>query len=535
MGGNPLKKKIFGILIYTILIAATVIPVSSIDTQKPGNFTLQPPIEWEKTYGRELVDWGRCVQQTSDGGYILSGACDRYVYTPCQGYIYLLKIDAMGNIEWQQQYGIIPYENVGQYIQPSSDGGYIIAGFTGYNYHFDAYILKTDSSGAFTWTRTLGLFNYYDDSLSVQQTTDEGYILTGWTGSYGAGSSDVWLIKLNAVGVDEWIQTFGGNGLDGGDCVQQTSDGGYIIAGSTHSFDSGGNGDIWLIKTDANGNELWNKSFGGMYLDTGKYVQQTLDGGYIITGGTSSFSMGNDDVWLIKTDSNGNELWNSTFGGSNWDQGKSIVQTADDGYFITGDYTDPVHEDLELYMIKTDENGNEEWSYIIDHNGETDSGSYGIQTNDGGYIITGETGKYNLAAVDVLLIKLQGTNTPPNKPTINGDSKGKPGIEYHFTFNTIDLEGDDVYYWIDWGDDINSGWIGSYSSGEEVVVGHTWFEKGTYVIRAKAKDGLGAEGDWTTFSVTMPCSYNIPYIQFLMRLLERFPHAFPLLQHLLQY
>ena len=141
-----------------------------------------------------------------------------------------------------------------------------------------------------------------DGSSSVQQTTDGGYIITGGTGSFGNGSSDVWLIKTDSNGNEEWNQTFGGDLGDWGRSVQQTIDGGYIITGDTNY------GDVWLIKTDSNGDEEWNQTFGGESSDYGSSVQQTTDGGYIITGTTESFGNGESDVWLIKTDSEGNTV-----------------------------------------------------------------------------------------------------------------------------------------------------------------------------------------------------------------------------------
>ncbi|UCF49974.1 MAG: hypothetical protein JSU91_00400 [Thermoplasmatales archaeon] len=523
-----MKNKILEVLIFTLLISATFLHVAGLELQKTKNSALRPDIEWEKTYGSSMVDWGRCVQQTSDGGYIITGAYDRNVYSPWWGYIYLLKTDSDGNFEWDQKYGIYQYDNLGNYVQETSDGGYIVAGHTGFTYHIDAYILKTDPLGNYSWIRVLGEFDYADDSLSVQETSDGGYIISGWTGSYSAGSSDAWLIKLNSDGEDEWNKTFGGSMLDTGDSVKETLDGGFVICGRTDSFDSFGNGDAWLIKTDMYGNELWNKSYGGNYLDYGKSVLQTSDGGYVFCGSTYSFGAGNHDAWLVRTDMFGYELWNKTFGGSLWDQANSVVETSDGGYFLTGDYTDPVQGDSEMYLVKTDSDGNEEWSYIIEHEsrGVTDSGSYGIQTNDGGFIATGETGEYNLALVDILLVKLEGSNQAPSAPEINGPVNGKTGVSYEYGFVSIDPDGDDIAeYIVDWDDGSRIEIIfGPFASGEEIALNHTWAKQGSYTITAKAKDINGLVGLKGTFDVSIPRGRMFQNI-LLFRLLGRFIDA----------
>ena len=184
------------------------------------------------------------------------------------------------------------------------------------------------------WNKTFG-GSQDDMALSVQQTSDGGYIVAGETCSYGAGHYDVWLVKTDANGTEQWNKTFGGLGIDWAYSVQQTTDSGYIVAGGTTSYGVG-SWDFWLVKTDANGIKQWDKTFGGTNNEMASSVQQTTDSGYIIAGYTWSYGAGGSDMWLIKTDANGNEQWNKTFGGTDKENALSIQQTANDGYILAG-------------------------------------------------------------------------------------------------------------------------------------------------------------------------------------------------------
>ena len=261
-----------------------------------------------------------------------------------------------------------------------------------------------------SWEKTFGGTDY-DDGRSVQQTNDGGYIICGWTHSYGNGDGDVYLIKTNENGIYQWSQTFGGSSGDGGRIVQQTNDGGYIICGDTESFGNGDR-DIYIIKTDEYGDSLWTKKFGGINKEEGYHIQQTTDGGYIFCGRTESFGnviISKPDIYIVKIDENGIEEWYKTFGGVGWEVGYSIQQTNDGGYIICGDTES--NGNVDVYVIKTDEYGDSLWTQTYGSSGVNwEVGNTIHQTIDGGYFISGQSGSSTNGVIDrdILLIKTDG-------------------------------------------------------------------------------------------------------------------------------
>jgi hypothetical protein len=365
--------------------------------------------KFSKTFGGGSTDRGLSVQQTSDDGYIIAGYTNSYGAGLADAW--LIKTDETGAKQWDKTFGGTEDDKCYS-VQQTIDGGYILTGST-VSYGAGpvaAWLIKVDSSGNEQWNKTYG--GVFDDwGKEVQQTTDNGYIIVGYTYSFGAGSYDVWLIKTDSFGNEQWNKTFGGVSPDHGKSIQQTSDNGYIIAGYTSSFGAG-DADVWLIKTDSSGTEQWSKTFGGSTLDYSDSVQQTNDGGYIIVGGTDSFSISvSPDIWLIKTDSSGSEQWNKTYGGSDWDDGFSVNQTSDSGYIITGLTYSYGAGDKDVWLIMTDSFGNEKWNKTYGSQ-MWDEGDSIHQTSDGGIVITGYT--EGSGGEDVWLIKTNKTGFIPN-------------------------------------------------------------------------------------------------------------------------
>ena len=339
-GGNQIDVGYFGHqtedggFIITGLTKSYAISGSDIwliKTDSQGN------VQWDHTYGGVGEDFGSSVRETENGGFIIVGS-------------YLVKTHSQGSEDW------INEEVSGSAVQITVDGGYIISG----TLSEDISLIKTDLNGNIVWSKTYDGKNF-DEGKSVEQTSDNGFIITGCKDC--DGYSDVILIKTDSAGDTLWTKTFGGLDNDFGNYVQQTTDGGYIITGQTQSYGNGYS-DIWLIKTDSAGDTLWTRTFGGESLDGGSCVQQTTDGGYIITGINFSLVLpDHGDVWLIKTDTLGNEIWNHTYGGVGLDWGRSVQQTTNGGYVIAGwrEIVIGGQSDSDVWLILTDPEGNAEY------------------------------------------------------------------------------------------------------------------------------------------------------------------------------
>lgn len=303
---------------------------------------------WDKTFGGSASDSASSIQPTSDGNFIVVGHTQSYGAGNLD--VWLIKVDEDGNKIWDKTYGGILRER-GQAVQQTSDGGYIIAGTTNQAGTDDVYLIKTDGDGNKSWEKIFGIVAT-DFGKGVRQTADGEYIIIGSAYTYTTSSYDGWLIKTDANGNKVWDKTYGAVALsDWAYAVQQTADGGYMAVGE---YGLRPNGDLWLFKTDASGNLIWNKHFGGDGVDIGYSLQETKDGGYVISGATESYGAGLWDAWLIMTDADGIVLWDKTFGGADMDWGYFAQETSDSKYILTGDTHSSGAGLADVWLVKAD-------------------------------------------------------------------------------------------------------------------------------------------------------------------------------------
>lgn len=403
-------------------------------------------ITFERTYGGSDYEEGQSVAQTEDGGYVIVG----YTQSYGQGErdFYLVRTDHYGDTLWTRTYGGSEYDEASA-VALTEDGGYIIVGYTtsfGVNGR-EVYLVKTDASGDTLWTRLKG--GWADDQgRSVIKTSDGGYVIAGFTDSYGAGQTDVYLVKTDNLGHTVWERTYGGASDDYGRSVLQTSDGGYVIGGSTGSYGAG-SFDFYLVKTNAGGDTLWTRTYGGLDGDWGSSVALTEDGGYLVTGQTFSFGAGNNDMYLVKTDGLGDTLWTRTYGGSDYDLGASSLQTGDGGYIITG-YTESFGAGAsDVALIEADSLGNTIWNRTFGDSIDDRGWSVAL-ASDGGYVVGGSTRSFGAGEYDFYLIKTDDEgrvweNLPPDLFD-QADTTVAANEYLTFTLEAIDPDLDSTWF-----------------------------------------------------------------------------------------
>jgi hypothetical protein len=340
-----------------------------------------------------------------------------------------------------------------------------------------------------------------EQGVSVQQTRDRGFIFSGMTMSY-TSSFNAWIVKTDYNGEELWNKTFDGLYLSH---VQQTEDDGFIAGGRKYS-DNFETSDILVIKTNVNGDIEWEKNIGGPNLDGCLWIEQTFNNGFILTGQSENDISKDHDISLIKLDRDGNVEWSKYYGGLFFDTGNCVIQTDDGGYIVAGGTSVDAGDVMDAFLLKTDSMGEVEWYSTFGGIGDDEFNEI-HETEEGGLIAIGSTNSYVYGAKDIWVVEFSFVDNSipltPSSPT--GPDAGKVNEEYTFVSSTTDLDGDEIYYMFDWGDGSFSNWLGPFVSNEECSSTHIWEQQGNYQIRVKAKDIHGAESEWSEpLIVSMP-------------------------------
>lgn len=410
-------------------------------------------VELVKTYGGSGIDEAVSVVEATDGNYLVLGTTrssdgDITDRSGSDSDFWLLKLSKTGDVIWSKTYGGSDDENASR-ITKTNDGGYLLSGYTtssdgdvfenaGFQ---DYWVVKVDNSGTIMWEKTFG-FSGSDQAFKAIQTSDGGYFVTGFfdvSASGGAGNDfqkgimhgvgEFWGIKLNASGNTQWRRYFGGTNNDRSYDAHETTDGGFLMTGTSESVDFDktdpkGSYDYWAVRLTADGDLVWTKSFGGDEIDNSYASIKTNDGNYIMVGDSRSSDQdvtsprGNADAWMVKFDDNGNKIWQKSFGGSQFDTAHSIVQRNNGDYILSG-HSRSADGDLQI------NNGvNDVWVFVVDGSGSLkfqksiggsnlDFASEAIETSDNKILVVGNSESNDLdipsnrGSKDFLIIKIK--------------------------------------------------------------------------------------------------------------------------------
>lgn len=361
---------------------------------------------WAFTYGGSSIDIATSLIETSDGGLIATGYTESF--GAGSGEAWVLKINADGTIAWQNTYGSTDRENFDA-IMETGDGGFLAYGYT---QSFEAgradlWLVKLNADGTVAWENTYGGSSF--DGGSVIATSDGGFIVGGYTESFGAGQGDAWVLKLNADGSIAWQNTYGGSGYEGLNGIVETSTGDYLAAGFTNGA---GSEDLWLLKLNSSGGILWQNRYGGAQRERAQAITDTGDGSYLVVGYTDSFSVGWTDVWLLDVNDDGTLNYQKTYGGSGGDAVFIVTPTSDGRFLVSGRTASFGNSSYDGWILKLNRDGSIAWENTYGANATTGDLGFVSEASDGSILAAGSLTSPH--SYDALLTRLDATGNIAN-------------------------------------------------------------------------------------------------------------------------
>lgn len=368
-------------------------------------FAQVPDTMWTRIYGGAAPDAGYDLEQLPDRGFILAGETQSFGQGGRD--MLLIRTDSAGDTLWRRTFGGGKEDYGRAVLQTFPDSGFIIIGTT---FSFgpgraDVFVVKTDEQGDTLWMKALGRTGVHDYGTAIHQTVDGGYIICGHAIPVWSGDYDILLMRTDASGDTLWTRSYGdASRQDYAHCVKQTADGGFVVAGRSVTMD-GSDDDILLIRTYEDGEVRWERRYGGSGEDYCMSFEQATDGGFILTGYTTSTGHGLADLYLLKTDGIGGLRWQRTHGGALGDYGFDVRRTPDGGYIVAGETYSFGEGQGDVYIVKTDSKGRLVWTRTYGCDG-SDAARSLTGTSDGGYAVVGRTRCFGAGQFALLLLRM---------------------------------------------------------------------------------------------------------------------------------
>lgn len=417
------SNPIFSIIIIAVILFGSIISLLFLNNlfftnndDLPINYSSN--IIWNQTFGGLMDDKSYDVISTVDGGFAFSGHYTHF--DPDEPVtmdwnlrkMNLIITDIDGNIQENHIYGRNFSHSAAYTSIRCKDDGYILAGYETININADAYVVKTNKSGHLEWSNYYGGF-YQERVFSIIQTSDDGFLLTGFSDSYEWVGDSLYILKLDNNGNEEWHQIYGGiseEEFEWGYCVIETNDGNYAISGYTSTYGQYwaqlGKADLWLVKIDNYGEILWNKTYGFEGVDRGLSLIQSTNGDFVIAGYSDKYNnVLTEDIYVIRTDAQGNIIWNKTYGGEGSDQANTVIEVENGDLLLSG-YTSTLNNSREGFIMKLNSEGNHIWNFSIGGEKDDEFTSF-IISNDGDFVFSGFTESYGNGMNDMWFVKVR--------------------------------------------------------------------------------------------------------------------------------